>query len=63
MYADTGYHHQLKELATQLVNHGFGEMTFRVTTPKGNTTSRIEICCGKSYMFIIERENKLNNIY
>lgn len=59
----TGYHHQIIELVSGLVNHGFGEMTIRVVTPKGNTESRVEISCGKSYMFIIKRENKLDNIY
>lgn len=59
MYADTGYHHLLKDLSTQLVNHGFGELTLRVTTPVGNTKSRVEICCGKSYMIIINRDNKI----
>lgn len=39
---------------TDLVNHGYGEMVFRVTSLK-DKTAKIEILCGKTFVFFIEK--------
>ena len=51
----TGYHELSCNLQRELVNHGYGEMRFFVTSLKDNTV-KIEIQCGKSFVFFIKKE-------
>ena len=51
----TGYHDKFEELAKELVNHGWGELVFRATSLKDNTV-KVEILCGKSFVFFIKKE-------
>mgnify|MGYP003394762567 CR=1 FL=1 len=57
MLEPTGYHLLSNQLERDLVNHGWGEMTFRVTSLKDQSV-KIEVLCGKSYVFIINKEIK-----
>ncbi len=50
----TGYHLKATELASDLVDHGYGEMTIRVSSLKDEKV-KIEIVCGKSYVFFIKK--------
>jgi hypothetical protein len=51
----TGYHELAANLQSDLVNHGWGELVFRVTSLKDGK-AKIEILCGKSYVFIVKKE-------
>lgn len=55
MQALTGYHDLACQLQSDLVNHGWGELTFRVSSLKDNTV-KVEILCGKSYVYFIEKK-------
>jgi hypothetical protein len=57
----TGYHAKMVELCVDLVNHGFGEMRVDVKSLKDDTV-RVAVMCGKSYVFIIEKEISLENL-
>jgi hypothetical protein len=50
----TGYHEMAVKLSSDLVNHGWGEMVFRVSSLKDNTV-KVEVLCGKSYVFFIKK--------
>jgi hypothetical protein len=52
----TGYHLKAQELATELVNHGFGELTIKVETLKDGSKSKVMISCGKSFVYFVKRE-------
>ena len=54
MLTPTGYHDCAMQLQSDLVNHGWGEMTFRVTSLNDNSV-KVEILCGKSYIFFIKK--------
>lgn len=54
MQALTGYHELSYTLQSELVNHGWGELTFKVSSLKDGKV-KIEILCGKSYVFILQR--------
>ncbi len=60
MEQPTGYHEISAQLQTELVNHGWGEMTFRVSSLKDNTV-KVEVLCGKSYIFFIKKQIEFNN--
>lgn len=51
----TSYHAICEQLQGDLVNHGWGEMTFKVSSLKDNTV-KVEIICGKSYIFFIKKQ-------
>ena len=51
----TGYMLTFGQLQRDLVNHGYGEMIFRVTSMKDETV-RVDILCGKSYVFFLKKE-------
>lgn len=51
----TGYHEIALVLQSELVNHGWGELTFRVSSLKDNTV-KVEVLCGKSYIFFIKKQ-------
>lgn len=59
MEAPTGYHEKLIELSRDLVNHGWGESKLIVSSLKDNTT-KIEIFCGKSYVFFVKKEIEID---
>ena len=59
----TSYHALAKNMIDDLVKHGYGQIVIDAVTIKGNEKTRLEIRFGKSYLFIIERENKLDNLY
>ena len=46
-------------LAEDLFNHGFGEFTFKVTSLKDKIV-KIEIACGKTYVFFIKKETPID---
>ena len=50
----TGYHEMLVEISYELVNHGWGSCVLKVTSLKDNT-AKIEIECGKHYVFFIKK--------
>lgn len=59
MIEPTGYHKSCDELARELVNHGWGKFTFEVTSGKDDTV-KVEISCGKSYVFFIKKNIEIN---
>ncbi len=60
MIAPTSYHEVINQLSNEIVNHGWGEMTFRVSSLKDNTV-KVEVLCGKSYIFFIKKQIQFNN--
>ena len=56
----TGYHQQMKELADELVDHGYGELVLKVTSLKDKRV-RIQINCGRMFVHIIEKEYSMRN--
>ncbi len=60
MEAPTGYHELASKLQSDLVNHGWGELVFRVTSLKDNSV-KIELLCGKSYVFFVKKSMKFNS--
>lgn len=61
--APTGYHEKLLQLGNELVSHGWGTFTCEIVSLKDNTV-KIEIKCGKQYVYFIKKdilidENKL----
>ena len=57
----TGYHDLACQLSTELVNHGWGELTLRVTSLKDNTV-KIEILCGKSHVCFVKKDMEFKDI-
>ena len=55
MIEATGYQLKASELMDELVAHGYGEMRFVVTSLK-DKTARVDICCGKTWVFFIEKK-------
>ncbi len=60
MLVPTGYHELTTQLQSELVNHGWGELIFRVSSLKDNSV-KIEILCGKSHVFFIKKNIKFND--
>lgn len=56
----TGYHKQMKDLTDDLILHGYGEMTVKVVSFKDKRV-RIQINCGKMFVYIIEKDYDLKN--
>jgi hypothetical protein len=56
----TGYHEMLVEISSELVTHGWGSCIFKVTSLKDNT-AKIEIECGKHYVFFIKKSEVLKD--
>ncbi len=56
----TGYHEVCNSLQNDLVNHGWGELTFKVSSLKDNTV-KVEVLCGKSYIFFIKKQIQFND--
>lgn len=50
----TGYHEKLCEISSEIVSHGWGEFRGVAETLKDNVV-KIEICCGKKYVFFIKK--------
>ena len=50
----TDCHQFSKELLKELIEHGHGQMFFKVETIKGQRT-KLVIDCGKQYVFWFER--------
>ena len=50
----TGYHESLFLNAQDLIEHGYGELTLRVSSLKDNTV-KVEVLCGKSYVYFIKK--------
>ena len=59
MIEGTGYSELTASLQSDLINHGYGELTFRVSSLKDNTV-KVEILCGKSYVFFIKKNIQFN---
>ncbi len=57
----TGYHKRACELTSDLVRHGFGEMSIRVRSNKDNTVI-VEFRCGKIYLEEVKKKINLENI-
>lgn len=55
MEEPTGYHLMTNQLQRDLVNHGWGELTFKVSSGKDNVV-RVDIFCGKQYVFFIKKD-------
>ena len=55
MEASTGYHLVASQIMHNIVEHGWGEMTFKVTSVKDNKVHVI-ITSGLSHHFVIEKE-------
>ncbi|MFZ2602701.1 MAG: hypothetical protein WAX79_01715 [Candidatus Omnitrophota bacterium] len=51
----TGYHLKLIEVATEIINHGYGRCDISVVSMKDESI-RIIINAGKSYVFFIHKE-------
>jgi len=51
----TGYHEKAVELATDLVAHGYGELTIRVSSLKDEKV-KVEVLCGKSFVFFVKKK-------
>ncbi len=51
----TSYHAKLIEIASELVNHGYGQCTIDVCSMKDESV-RIIIMAGKHYVFFIKKE-------
>ena len=51
----TDYHSLTEQLQDDLITHGYGELTFRVSSLKDNTV-KVEVLCGKSYVFFIKKQ-------
>lgn len=60
MQAHTGYHLVSEEIQKQLIDHGWGEMTFKVESLKDDSV-KITICSGKSWVFFIKKQIKFDN--
>lgn len=58
--AQTGYLKLVDELTTDLINHGYGEMTFKVVSTR-DTKVKVEIRCGRHYVFWIDKDYNLGN--
>lgn len=54
LISSTAYQTQINELTNDLINHGYGEILIKVTSLK-DTRIRIEIKCGKNFIYIIEK--------
>lgn len=54
----TGYHLRALDLQRELVDHGWGEMVFKVTS-KDNIT-KVEISCGKGFVYFIKKDLKFD---
>jgi hypothetical protein len=50
----TGYHQKALELSSELVAHGYGELTVRVTSLKDDKV-KIEVLCGKSFVYFVKK--------
>ena len=55
----TSYHMKLMELSDELISHGWGELKFTATSMKDNSV-KIEINCGKSYVYFVKKEIPFN---
>ena len=53
----TGYQILIDKISEDLINHGFGEFTFKVVSSK-TTKVKIEIHAGRYYVFWIEKDIK-----
>ena len=59
MLEGTGYIALFQSLSSDLVKHGWGELTFKVQTLK-DSTARVDIMCGRQYVFFIKKEIDYN---
>lgn len=50
----TGYHAKTQEMAQELVDHGYGELTIRVSSLKDDKV-KVEVLCGKSFVFFVKK--------
>jgi len=57
----TGYHEKAIELATDLVNHGFGELKIKVETLKDGHKTKVVVECGKTFVFFVKKETFVRN--
>ena len=53
--APTGYHLQVVEIMKELVDHGYGEFTFKVNSGFKDDKTRVDILSGKNYIFFVKR--------
>lgn len=60
MIEATGFQLKSLELQKELVNHGYGDLVFRVESLKDERV-KVTILCGKHYVFFIEKK-KFNTI-
>jgi len=56
----TSYQDVACQLMSDLIDHGWGEMVFRVDSLKDNKVA-VKIVCGKQYMFFVRKEIKINS--
>lgn len=54
----TDYHGLVTGLMQELINHGFGELTFKVTKLKGDDTRRVDVLCGRQYVFFLREAHQ-----
>ncbi len=52
----TDHHALVFRLMDDLVDHGWGEMTFRVSKVKNEPKVKVEILCGRSYVMFIRKD-------
>lgn len=55
----TGYHARMADLMTDLIQHGWGEINFKVQSQRDDTV-KIIVSCGKSYTFVIKKYINFN---
>jgi hypothetical protein len=51
----TGYHDKLIEVTREIVDHGWGEATIRISSFKDNQTE-IKIHSGKTWIFFVKKQ-------
>ena len=61
MVYSTEYHDLAIRLMDDLVEHGWGELTFRATKVKNEPKVKIEILCGRSYVMFIKKDVLLSD--
>lgn len=60
MIHSTGYEQLINKLAKDLIDHGWGEFTFKVISGKDKPV-QVQINCGKSYIFWIKKDIKFDD--
>lgn len=62
MEALTGYHEKVFDLLNELVGHGWGEIYVKASSLKDDRV-KVEIRCGKSYIFLVNKDIDFKDMY